>query len=280
MVKTYILAPNWTTSPPPDGPVKLGHLLDDLTELIPINRDEVVEIPPEHLNKVDTKSGFKTSRSKLVSGELGLFARVMGLMAVGVGAGIYYKKDKDDVLSCKTLDTMTFDPTEKYIADSMDLPETKKYMHGCQFKAPVYMVTGLKIGRGGSLQSSNSRDGGVTLEGGLSPSGSPVQIRGKGGFVQRKVEGESWEGSTDFIVAFRVRKIWYYHGELKNKTHKKDVVMQDGTSVQKGPDMTLRVDDHIPLTDVFTDVELTTDNDIENGEEVNWVIPNVHMEST
>lgn len=42
MVKTYILAPNWTTAPPPDGPIKLGHLLDDLTEFVPINRTKLV----------------------------------------------------------------------------------------------------------------------------------------------------------------------------------------------------------------------------------------------
>jgi hypothetical protein len=71
MVKTYILAPNWTTAPPPQGPIKLGHLLDDLTEFTPLNRLNVPDPPKEYVNPVHTQKGFKTSRSRLLSGELG-----------------------------------------------------------------------------------------------------------------------------------------------------------------------------------------------------------------
>jgi hypothetical protein len=275
MVKTYILAPNWTTAPPPDGPIKLGHVLDDLTEFVPLNREEIVDIPAKHLNKVDTKDGFTMSRSKLLSGELGVFARVMGLLGVGAAADMYYRKDKNDVLTCRTLDTMTFDPTAKYIADTMALDEINTFMKGCRFKAPVYMITGLKIGRGAALQSSSSTDGGLKLEGGLQPPQSPAQIGLKGGVAVKKADGESWTGSTDFIVAFRARKIWYHHGDLKNTASKHKVVMQDGTPAHTGPDLTLQADDEIPLEDIFTDVPLTTNTDVEDGEEVNWIVPNV-----
>lgn len=40
----------------------------------------------------------------------------------------------------------------------MDQPEVRNFMQGYHFKAPVYMISGLKIGRGGSLQSSSNRD--------------------------------------------------------------------------------------------------------------------------
>ncbi|MCJ1242253.1 hypothetical protein MMC14_010260 [Varicellaria rhodocarpa] len=280
MVKTYILAPNWVTAPPPDGPIKLGHLLDDLTEFTPLNRVNVVEIPKTYLNPVDIKDGFKTSRSKLLSGELGIFAKVMGLVGVGAGAKIFYKKDKNDVLSCKKLDTMTFDPPASYITKSMALLEVKTFMEGSMFKAPVYMLTGLKIGRGASLQSSSTKDKGVKIDGGLNPPGSPVQFGGKAGLAVTATEGESWEGSTDFIVAFRVKKIWYHHGDLKNKSYNENVVMQDGTPTMKGSDMTLQADDDIPLEDIFTDESLTMHRDVENGEEVKWIIPNVRLEST
>ena len=139
MVKTYILAPNWSTAPPPQGPIKLGHILDDLTEFVPLNRHTIVDIPTNALNPVDRKSGFTTSRSKLVSGELGIFAKVLGLVGVGAAADIFYKRDDNDVLSCKHLETMTFDPTASFIADSMTLPDVQSFMQGCKFKAPVYM---------------------------------------------------------------------------------------------------------------------------------------------
>jgi hypothetical protein len=52
MVKTYILALNWTTAPPPKGPIKLGHLLDDLTEFTPLNRLNVPNPPKEYVNGI------------------------------------------------------------------------------------------------------------------------------------------------------------------------------------------------------------------------------------
>ena len=77
-------------------------------------------------------------------------------------------------MSYKTLETMTFDPSASYIADTMALPEVNKFMQGSKFKARVYMVTGLKIGRGGSLQSSSSADGGVSIDGGFNPPGAAI----------------------------------------------------------------------------------------------------------
>ncbi|KAK2608931.1 hypothetical protein QQS21_002507 [Conoideocrella luteorostrata] len=278
MVKTYILAPNWTTAPPPDGPIKLGHLLDDLTEFVPLNRDSIVTIPPGHLNKLDTKDGFRTSRTNLLSGELGVFAKVVGLVGIGVGADMYFHKDKSDVLSCRTLDTMTFDPTADYIIDAMNLPEVKTYMQGSKFKAPLYMVTGLKIARGGSLDSNSSQEKGIRLEGGLNPPVTPVELEVKGRIAKEKTEAESWKGSTDFIVAFRVRKIWYQRGEYKNKAYNKNVVMQDGTPIYQGLDLTLQMEDDVPLLEVLSDQTLTTDKEFENGEEVNWIIPCISPE--
>ncbi|KAL2679254.1 hypothetical protein Neosp_010021 [[Neocosmospora] mangrovei] len=278
MVKTYVLAPNWTTAPPPDGPIKLGHVLDDLTEFVPLNREEVTEIEPKYLNKTDTKDGFTTSRSKLVSGELGIFARVMGLVGFGAGADMYYRKDMNDILSCKRLDTITFDPTAKYIADTMARDEIQGFMEGCKFNLPVYMITGLKVGRGASLQSSTNIDRGVKLDGGLQAPGSPVEIGGKAGVAVNKGESESWTGSTDFIVAFRARKIWYHHEALKSMTNLDKVVMQDGTPIQKGSNMTLKVDDEISVEDLVVDASLMMHKDVEDGEEVTWIIPNVGAE--
>lgn len=281
MVKTYILAPNWTTAPPPDGPIKLGHILDDLTEFVPINRTEIIDIPQGWLNPLDTKTGFTTSRSKLISGELGFVAKVFGLVGVGAGTGIYYKKDKNDVLSCQKLITMTFDPTDDYIVESVELPEVQKFMRGCKFKSPVFMITGLKIGRGGALQSSRSTDRGIKMEGGIAPPGSPAQLEGKAGIESSAKEGESWNASSPFIIAFRVRKIWYRHGDelgnIKIKAHKEKVVMQDGTMVRSESSLTLAADDEVTPSDVSESISLAMDHDVEEGEEVRWIIPKVGL---
>lgn len=278
MIKTYILAPNWTTAPPPNGPIKLGHILDDITEFEPLNRNAIVPIDDSYLNPIDTKTGFTTSRSKLVAGELDVFAKVLGLAGVGVGAGIYYAKDKNDILSCQGLDTMTFDPNLAYIEDCMKLPDIRIFMEGARYKAPVYLVTGLKIGRGVSLQSTSSMSKGLKVEGGLCPPGSPVEVGGKANVGKTTAESESWEGSTDFIVAFRVKKIRYRHGEIDAKIYKEKAVMQDGTATPQGPVMSLESSEDIKMSDIVTKSALTKVEDVENGEEVHWIIPDYRNE--
>ncbi|KAL1848857.1 hypothetical protein Daus18300_013469 [Diaporthe australafricana] len=271
MVKTYILAPNWTTAPPPDGPIKLGHLLDDLTEFVPINRTEMIDTSGL-LNPLDTKTGFTASRGKLISGELGFAAKVIGLVGVGVGADIYYKKDKNDVLSVKKLITMTFDPTDEYIADTMKLAPVQKFMRGSKFRVPVFMITGLKIGRGEQQQLGKGRQAGRGADALREPRGAQRH----GGH-----QSESWDGSSPFIVAFRVRKIWYRHGDIKHAAHNERVVMQDGAAVYSEPTLTLAVDDDVTPAEVSEDMDLTVEKDVEDGgdgEQEQWVIPKMDSE--
>lgn len=271
MVKTYLLAPNWTTAPPPEGPLHLGHILDDLTEFVPLNRDDIIPIDKE--NPQDVKSGFESTRSKLISGDLGFMARIFGLVGVGAGAGLHSNKDKNDVLSCKRLITRTFDPTDDYIDKSMKLPQVEKFVKLTKQKEPVYMVTGLKIGRGGSLQSTNSKDKGVKIEGGINPPGSPVAVEGKAGIQSTTTEGVSWKESSPFIVAFRVRKIWYHRGEIKDEANNARAVFQGGFLKPSETAAPLMVDDEIQLSDVTANTELMTEMDTEGGEEVRWIFP-------
>ena len=272
MVKTYIVAPNWSTAPPPEGPIKLGHILDDLTEFVPINRHSVLPIPQNVLNPMISHSGFTMSRDELVSGKLGVFAKILGMLGVGASTDISYTKDQKDVMSIEHLQTASFDPTESYIKDSMDLPDVRTFMQGCRFKVPVYMVTGLKIGRGVSLKSSTNKTVSVKMEAGLNIPGSSTELGPRGGYTHRAGESQSLYGEEDFIVAFRVRKIWYQVGELKNKAHNEKVVMQDGTATRGGPAMTLCWDDGIQLDETSAE---SIWKDIEGSEDEHWLVPKI-----
>lgn len=92
---------------------------------------------------------------------------------------------------------MTFDRTAGYIADTMNLPEVKKYMQGSKFKVPLYMVMGLNITRGGSLDASSRQGQGLRMEGGLNPLIIPAELGLKLKTGKEKKEDESWERSTD-----------------------------------------------------------------------------------
>lgn len=155
----------------------------------------------------------------------------------------------------------------------MKLPDVKNFMEGARFKAPVYLITGLKVGRGVSLQSTSSVSKGLRMEGGLNPPGSPAEFGAKVNAGKTTAEGESWKGSTDFIVAFRVKKIRYRHGEIDAKTYKEKAVMQDGSTTPQGPVMSLESSDDIPMSDIVSNSSLTKEEEVENGEEVHWIIP-------
>lgn len=277
MVKTYILAPNQTTAP--DDLIRLGHILDDITdirEFEPLNPDDIVPIDK---TRTDTKIGFTSSRQKLISGEFGVFAKILGLIGVGAGAGVYNGKDKHSILSCKSLETHTFSPNKTYIEKCMKLPDVDNFMQGAKYKAPVYLVTGLKIGRGTSFQSGSSVSRGVALEVGISVPGAPVEIGPSAGVHLTTAEGESWERSTDFVVAYRVKRIRYRQGEIEAKTNTAKAVMQDGSATHQGPAMSLDISDDVSMSEITTQAFLTMEKDLEGEEsdegpeEVYWVVP-------
>lgn len=137
------------------------------------------------------------------------------------------------------------------------------------------MITGLKIGRECSLRSHQCRNKGVRLEGGLNAPATPLQTGVEAGLSTATAQGESWEGSTDFIVAFRVKKIWYHQGVLRSKTHQDKAVMQDGGAVKAENTMVLMHDDDVTVDHVLIDKTLTTEREVENGEEVAWIVPKV-----
>ena len=162
MARTYIWAPNFTTGPYPNGPIKLGHILSDLNDFSPLNREGVVEVPANQLNPAHRLPNYVFDSTK---GD---------------------RSDLKFMISCDTLETTDFEPTTSYIEESMDVPEVQLFMQACNFKLPVYMVTGLKVARG-IIQGSKP----FTSEGNI-----------------------NFTNSTDFIVGFRVHRIWYrrhYH---------------------------------------------------------------------
>lgn len=62
---------------------------------------------------------------------------------------------------------------------------------------------------------------------------------------------------------------------INSKSHNEYVVMQDGTPTEELPDITLQAEDDISLSDIFSPEELITYTDIDDGEKVDWIIPNV-----
>ncbi|RSL50327.1 hypothetical protein CEP54_011988 [Fusarium duplospermum] len=274
MVKTYILAPNQTSTP--NDLIRLGHILDDITDIkqfVPLNPNDIVPIVKI---RTDIKTGFTSSLQTLVSGEFGVFVKILGFIGIGAGASVCSGKDEQRILCCKSLETQTFSPDMAYIEKCLKLRDVDNFMQGAKYKAPVYLVTGLKIGRGASFQCASSVSKGGTLEAGISVPGVPVEMGPMAGVHLAMVEGESWEGSTDFVVAFQVKRIRYRQGSIEAKINTAKAVMHDGNTTFQGPGMSLDISDDISVSEITAQVSLASEMDFkgeEDGEEVRWVVP-------
>ncbi|KAL2690004.1 hypothetical protein Neosp_004070 [[Neocosmospora] mangrovei] len=239
MVKSYFFAPDFSTGPPPEGPIRLGSILRNITELYPIN-ETVQPIPEAHLYPVDKKTGFEISLRELHSADFSLKAKLLELFGVGC------------------LETIAFNPTESYIKDGMKDPGVVQFMESNRTRAPVYMVTGIKIARGGSSTSTTtSRAVGIETDVGLVPPGTPLELGVKFGYSRSTEEGEGWRKSiTDHIVSFRVRKIWRDRkGRFKHKAHNEMAVMLSAASSSDESDddengHDIRWDDDLTLEEI------------------------------
>ena len=88
----------------------------------------------------------------------------------------------------------------------------RRYLDKSRYRKPVYIITGLKTVTGAKAKSLKSRavggNLGVEVDGTIW-SGGTVPIGGGPGVegITEKKEGTTWEGSSDFVFAFRVRKV-------------------------------------------------------------------------
>ncbi|RSM01784.1 hypothetical protein CEP52_008326 [Fusarium oligoseptatum] len=250
MAKTYFLAPNFSTAPPPKGPIHLGSILRNLTEFKCINRTPMT-IPKAQLYPVDIKTEYEVSLRDLHSADFGIAAKVLGLVGLGARASVERTKGSNNVLSCQYLETTTFDVTDSYINDSMKDSRVKAFLRSNKKSVPIYMVTGLKIARGGSLTSSTSRTVALEADAGVVPHGTPLEVGVRAGYASSAEEGEKWGALTDFIAAFQVVKIWQDRkGEVKYQAHNEMAVMQSGTSSTHEPEYTILWDDELTLEEI------------------------------
>lgn len=250
MIKSYFLAPNFDTAPPPEGPLHLGSILRSLADFEPLN-PKVQAMPAAQLCPVVEKTGFQLSLDRLNSADYNFRAGAFKLLSLGANASIERTKGSNKVLSCQRLETYAFNPTERYIKDAVNDGDVNLFMRSSRFKVPVYMVTGLKVAYDASLATSTTRTVALEADAGLTPPGIPVQLGMGAGFANSHQEGEIWHAPTPIIVAFKVKKIWLDRkGEVKHQGHNKGAAMLDGTPSDREPTFTIRWDDELTLEEV------------------------------
>ena len=130
---------------------------------------------------------------------------------IGVGGNIDVNRsyDTNEVYKCKRLETQYFQPEDAYIHQSLQNPRAKSYVENSGFKNPVYMITGLKIARGVTTETSEGKGRGVYGKVGVdgTPVGIPVSGGPKAKWSSKTVENVSFTGSSDFVFSFQLIRI-------------------------------------------------------------------------
>ncbi len=296
---TYHLAPNFSIHPPPTGPIDLGSIIMSLETPDVLNEDSHIQPKKTWTHR---KRGFTATRSRMQSGEYGIWAKFLGDTGVGAEASFSHERSGQDEYRFKTEETTYFSPAPKYLKDSMNTPEVAEWLEVLGHK-PVYMVTGLKIARGPSvkLQGSGKKEG--KAQAGVQPGGvAPVALGPKAQYSTDGGHEEAWEDSDDFIYGIRVVKLAYKRtwfarnekGELERTEHNEGakLVGADGPDEEETDNdiVTIDLDDEMEgkenaqqVVDIGKEIgEVETDqgggsgeDGMERGFEVDetWIVP-------
>lgn len=177
------------------------------------------------------------------SGEFGLWTKFMGLDGVGGEASIAAEKHDSDryailvhhislkhdlvplrfgtesntcfhSYSFKSFETQSFYPSNEYISDCLKLSDVDDYLQGSRYKKAVYLITGLKIGKGVTVGMNKKTGMKGKLEAGVSnPGGANVDVGLRLGVHVENDPVFTFTESSDIVIGIQCLKI--RHGKSR-----------------------------------------------------------------
>ncbi|KAH7397167.1 hypothetical protein BKA66DRAFT_235531 [Pyrenochaeta sp. MPI-SDFR-AT-0127] len=175
----YFQAPTFTINPESDIAPKLGSIFSSLDRLTgPLNQFENVYIPTNLTNQ-SASADFSETVEKGLEGAVGVNANVAQGMAGSADVVYAFARDKKNTYRCELLETVEFEPTKEFIADS--ITASQRVQNTLDNALPgmkrVYMVTGLKLATGFSTSTSKETQHGPMLKVGVDATafGIPVE---------------------------------------------------------------------------------------------------------
>ncbi|KAI1488414.1 hypothetical protein F5X96DRAFT_83541 [Biscogniauxia mediterranea] len=205
----FFLAPTWDFPPPPAGPIQLGSVITS------VKRPErpLYTAPPPTESEVfcSEKRHFTFSTEKLRAGRFGIFTRFLSMvLGVGADAGVDWESSDISLFTFDTLETTQFLPKPSYLQACVAAEPVRCYLSKSRYRKPVYVITGLKTVSGAKAKSFRTRavGGNLSAEVDGSPwSGIPVSGGPEVGGKKENRQDVAWESGSDFVFAFRVRKV-------------------------------------------------------------------------
>ncbi|KAH8744346.1 hypothetical protein F5882DRAFT_423609 [Hyaloscypha sp. PMI_1271] len=226
-VPTYHVVPHFNFAAK-GGALQLGSVYKDLLELAPMNKkaEHRIVVPEDDIYPPTTQDGFDATRSKLLTGDFGVWAKALGLSGVGGSASAGGEKSVYESVSCTSVVTCYFDPDDDYVSKCLAAKPISDYMIGSGKKrAPVYLLTGLKVAKKLKFHTEESRKAHAKLEASGTVPQAPVEIGGNTNMANENAKALNFE-TNDVVVGFRVAKYRLpkpsLFGKKKDKDKKKD----------------------------------------------------------
>ncbi|KAK5167687.1 uncharacterized protein LTR77_007386 [Saxophila tyrrhenica] len=204
VVKTYILAPNFSFQP--DGSIKIGNIIaEPFRPTKPLSALDLVTNSIEIITTTELQSSIRKVKSR--SGHGSIWAQFLQTASGHVGAG--KSTDRATSYESDSLDTiqLKYDPTEDQVTPLLQNSKVLAAMNAGIFgRQPVYMITGLKIARGFSMKNQVTTNYEVSTGFGV-PVTDQISVgfdvgRGHGNEVET-----SFRSANDIIFAYQLHKI-------------------------------------------------------------------------
>jgi hypothetical protein len=234
--KSYLLVRDFDNAP--DDAIQLGHVLSDpLDPLFSLNADDRLEVPSPIL-KTSSKTGFTATRGQVRDGKFGIWAQI--LEGTTFGGSVNFSHIKNDTYTIEKVDTsfMWLAPAaaKSYIQQSVDLMGVKRFLAAGRFRKPVYMITGIKVARGVSVNCEDKGEKGGTVKAMVDGTGMGIPLKAgpEAEVSSKKVKDTAFEGSDDFVFAYQLRKITCSKKKpLKDEGYAKGAMFDAGSTESK-----------------------------------------------
>jgi hypothetical protein len=205
----------------PDDSIKLGQIFLDLER-----PDVALCLPLEPLPETSQsyKDNWEEERSRTFSGSIGIWAQFLALI-LGLGGNVAANLEREDsnVLRFTKLETTYIKPAlvAEYVAKSMASGAIQDHLKRNPKTTTAFMITGVKVVRGAEVSNRRGRGfGGDGMVGVGIPGGPTASIQ------RHVVNHQSFTGSSDFVFAYRLRKITLQrkHAQFKSADHVKGAI--------------------------------------------------------
>ncbi|VUC35621.1 unnamed protein product [Clonostachys rosea] len=249
----FFYAPTWDY--PPGGPIKLGNVI---TSVKNPHRPLFCSPPPEDSDVFKTeKKSVQYTKEKLRRGKFSILTKFLGILGFGLDIGAELASNDEETFVFDTLETTQFAPTPSYVQSCVEAKNVRRFLELSKYRKPVYIITGLKVVTGAQANTIKSRTVGGSL-----PIGGGPEVEAK---VDNKVSTK-WEGSSDFVFAFRVSKVLVGEatGEvLSEEEYRKGALLDGEDGEEKAPELSvLTVEEPNARAEGFDVEELMDDEEV------------------